>query len=587
MSRRPQKRSAGSGRSHKTDGSWVALAFLAIAVYLPSLGGEFLWDDNSSVTESEIIRDAGGWWKAWIAPPRSHPDYFPLTTTSFWVQWRLFGDHPMGYRLVSVLLHASSVVLLWRLLRELALPGAWLAAAWMAIHPVNVESVAWIAEQKNLLCLVFALPAFQSFVRWHRTGAPGDYRLALACHAAALASKASVVALPLVFTAYLFWRGTRPGKREVLALAPFLACSLAFGLLVIHFQHQRAVGAWEIAMPSWPGRIGGAAMAFWFYLGKALWPFSLATIYPRWPLDPPQAGQILLALATAGGLATLWIAPGGRNWLRGLAFGLTTYALLLAPALGLIKMSFMRHSLVADHFQHLALPALLATAVATGAGAATRWPRLRARPQAANAGLAIVGVILATLSWQRAALHGSHEALWQDALAKNPGSAQPYQMLGTIAALRGDTAAAETQFRRAIALGSPEASTNLGITLCNAGRFEDALPLLRRGAESGISPGQSYTQWARALTELDRTGEALGVLEAGANRYPENILLNSAAGASFVMALQPAKALEFLERCERLASNDPQTKLYLAQALEALGRDREAAEKRAAASHRP
>lgn len=577
MSRRKPN---GPVRSVRADGSWIALALLAIAVYLPSLGGEFLWDDNTSVTESEVVHDPGGWWKAWVAPPRSHPDYFPLTTTAFWLQWRLWGLNPAGYHWVSVLLHAGCVVLFHRLLRELKFPGAWAAAALVAVHPVNVESVAWIAEQKNLLCLIFALPAFQYFVRWHRDGAGRDYQISLGCHAAALAAKASVVGLPVLFAAYMIWRDGRFGRRSLRVLLPFIGLSVAFAGLVIHFQHERAVGEWQIVMPGLPGRIGGAALAFWFYLGKAVWPFPLATIYPQWNLQFQLAWPLGLAFLTIGGLGALWGLRAGR--FRGLAFGLTGYGVLLGPTLGLVKMSFLRHAPVADHFQHLALPALVGTLVVSGFMVAGQW-RAQTGRRAGALFLVGIGLWFGGLSWQRAALHGSHEALWRDALAKNPASPQPHQMLGTIAALRGENASAEIRFRRAIDLGSPEALINLGITLCNAGRFEEAIPWLQRGATAGVNPGQAYAQWARALVELNRTEEALGVLEEGATRYPGNLLINSAAGAAFVMARQPAKALGFLERCERLAPRDVGTKLSIAQALEALGRGREAAEKQAEA----
>jgi Tfp pilus assembly protein PilF len=555
------------------------LALLAIAVYLPSLSGEFLWDDNTSVTESEIVHDPGGWWKAWVAPPRSHPDYFPLTTTAFWLQWRLWGLNPVGYHCISVLLHAGCVVLFHRLLRELKFPGAWAAAALVAVHPVNVESVAWIAEQKNLLCLIFALPAFQYFVRWHRDGGARDYRISLGCHAAALAAKASVVGLPVAFAAYLFWRGVRPGKRELLGLAPFLLASLLFGLLVIHFQHHRAMGAWSIEMPGLLARIGGASSAWWFYLGKILWPMPLATLYPRWTIDPPQAIHLFAALVIAVGLGVLWRGPSRE--FRSVAFGLTVFSLLLAPALGFIKMSFMRYGLVADHFQHLALPAVGATLVCGGAallpGRSLVWKRLS---QTLVIGF---GVLFCGLTWQRAALHASHDALWKDALAKNRSIAQPHNILGSIAAAKGDFPAAEGHFREAVRLqpGDAQALTNLGLTFADRGRLPEALPWFQQAAEAAAdgSHPPAFVNLARTHLQLGQSEAGLRVLGSAAERFPENLLLNSAAGASLLLAGKPAEALAFLERSERLDPRGASTKFYLAQALGALGRGAEAAGK--------
>jgi Flp pilus assembly protein TadD len=585
MSRPQKKRSVKAVRSVKSDPSWAvhaplaALLFLAIVVYLPSLGGEFLWDDNTSVTESAIVHDGGGGWKAWIAPPASHPDYFPLTTDTFWIEWRLWGAHPFGYRLINLLLHAGAAVFLWRLLRELALPAAWAAAVLFAVHPVNVESVAWIAERKNVLCLIFALPAFQFFVRWHRTGAVRDYRISLACHLAALAAKASVVGLPFVFAAYLFWRGARPGKREWIALAPFVMASLIFGLLVMHFQHDRAIGAWDIVMPGILGRIGGAVTAFWFYFGKAISPVGLATIYPRWSIDPPQAAHLLLAVVSAAGICGLWVLRDSRA--RAVAFGLTTYAILLGPALGLIKMSFMRHALVADHFQHLALPAIIALVVCGGASLLPGLPPKVV--QGARAAWAVIGLTFFGLCWHRAELHASHEALWTDALAKNPASDQPHNILGAIHANRGDFPAAEAHLRKAIELGSPEAVTFLGNVLCSQGRFQEALPWLEKGVAARVNPGAAYTQLARAYVGLNRTEDALRTLETGAAQNPDSLMLQSTLGMAFLMNQEPAKAVTFLSRCEELDPGDATTKMYLSQALEALGRGAEAARKRSEA----
>jgi len=561
----------------------VALFLLAVVIYFPSLGGGFLWDDNTSVTESEIVRNPGGWWQAWFSPPPSHPDYFPLTTDVFWLQWRLWGDHPFGYRLVNLLLHGGCAVLLWRLLREMALPAAWAAAAWVAVHPVNVESVAWIAELKNVLCLACALPAVQYFVRWTRTDSPRDYRISLACHGAALAAKASVVALPLVLVAFLFWRGPRPGKREALAIAPFLLLSLVFGLLVMHFQHQRAMGDWEILMPGLLSRIGGAASAWWFYAGKALWPLNLATIYPRWAIDPPQSWQLLLAVATLAALVILWRLPSQPA--RAAAFGLSAYSLLLAPALGLIKMSFMRHGLVADHFQHLALPALGSTLVCGGAALMAARPLLWRRVALGLFGVS--ALLFFGLSWQRALLHANQEALWEDALTKNPQSPAPHVNLGSIHAGRGAFPAAENHFREAIRLGPEDARTltNLGLTFADRGRYEEAAPWFRKAvALSGRAAyPPAHLNLARALVQLNQQEEGIRVLAQAADRFPDNLLINSAAGASLVLAGKPAEALPCLERSERLDPRGAATKFYLAAAFQALGRNREAAEKRAEA----
>jgi Flp pilus assembly protein TadD len=551
---------------------------LAFLPYVPSLGGGFLWDDDTSVTASELVRDPGGWWKAWFSPPPSHPDYFPLTTTTFWLEWRLWGDHPAGYRVVNVLLHAAAVLGLRRLALALGVPGAWWAAAWFAVHPVNVESVAWIAERKNVLSLALAMPAFLAFLRWSVSRDPKTWRAALLWFAGALAAKASVVALPVVFLLWRWWHGPKPGWRDLVPLAPFLALSLGFGLLVIQFQHGRALGETEIVLPGWTGRLAGAATAFWFYLGKALWPVDLATIYPRWDLDPPHPGHLALAALTLG--AGVALAFRRSPPARAAAFALGSYALLLAPALGLVKMSFMRHGLVADHFQHAALPALLCGAVSALVWASRRLPDHWLRLSRGLAATALA--VLFALTWHRASLHGSHEALWSDAAEKNPASPQPQAMLGALRAQRGETEAAEAHFREALRLGSsdPRVLTNLGLTFVERGHLEEAQPWFEQAVATGTSYAPAHLNLARVRMQRGDTAGGLDGLRDSADRFPNNVALNSAAGAALLLASRPTEAISYLARWELLEPGNPDAKSSLAQALDAAGRPAEAHEKR-------
>lgn len=552
----------------------VALLAAAILPYIGSWNGGFLWDDNTILVDSELVADPSGWWKIWVAPPPSHPDYFPLTTFSFWLEWRIWGDSPAGYRIINTLLHATSVLLLWRLLLAMAVPGAWLAALLFAVHPVNAESVAWISERKNLLAMVFAIPAFFWFIRWDSSRKPAHYIASLLLFILAAAAKASVVTLPLVFASWVAWRrGPSSLRGMLLPLAPYVAVSLAFGLAVLHFQHTRAIADWEITMPSATGRFGQACLAFWFYLGKAILPVGLATIYPPWSINPESTAILCFAVLTAAALGWLWFSGGFR--LRGLAFGLTSSLLLLLPTLGLLKMSFLKYAPVSDHFQHLALPAIIATLVGGASTCLASFPARRA--------VAILAAVAltASLGWatmNRAALHASHEALWRDALAKNPSSTQPHTVLASILQKSGRTTEASGHFKRAASLApdDPLVLTNLGLFLLETGDPANAIAPLRKAIETGQKYPEAHINLSRALLLQGNLEEALQVLRAGADMFPEDISLNSAAGASLLLANRNNEALVYLTRCEALMPENTGFKIDVANALKRLGRIDEA-----------
>jgi len=557
--------------------SGIVLVLLALAVYLPSWRGGFLWDDDTSVTESEIVKDAGGWWKAWVAPPPSHPDYFPLTTTTYWMEWRLWGANPVGYRAFNILLHALCVLLLWRLLREMKLPGAWWAAAIFAVHPVNVESVAWIAERKNVLAMVFAIPAFQAFVRWDTTRVAKWYWAALALFVAALAAKASVVALPVVFFAYQWWRhGRLPDRAELRAAVPFLAASFLFGILVLHFQHTRAMAEWQIPMGGMVSRTCGAAQAYWFYLSKAVWPFGLTTIYPKWSIDPLQAWQVVLAMGTALMVGGLWFTRAAS--LRALAWALTAYGLLLLPALGLIKMSFMRYSPVADHFQHLALPVIVATVVCGSEALLQRAGWFR-KPRGVL--FTAVAVILFGLSWQRAGLHSSNGLLWQDSLAKNPASGASHNVYGAWLEKMNRFAEADTHFQAAVRLSpsDPLILNDIGIFAAKQGHHQDSIGWFLKAIEANPHRSDPYLHLARSRAELEDSDGALDALKRGAEACPDNLSLVSSAAAAFFVAGRAEEALGYFQRCEVIAPDNAFVKDDMARVLSRLGRHEEAEKK--------
>jgi Flp pilus assembly protein TadD len=554
----------------------IALILVAAAIlpYAGSWNGEFLWDDNTILAESELIADSSGWWKIWIDPPPSHPDYFPLTSLSFWLEWRIWGDSPHGYRVMNTLLHAATVLMLWRLLQTISIPGAWLAALLFALHPVNAESVAWISERKNLLAMTFAIPSFIWFLRWDASRKPLPYMASIILFFLAAAAKASVVTLPLVFAAWAIWRyGIRAVKSIAIPLIPYFIVSLGFGLAVFYFQHNRAMANWDIPMPSLLGRFGQAGLAFWFYIVKAIFPIDLSTIYSPWLLNPASVPVLALACITCAVISIFWFSRSA--FLRGLAFGVTAYLLLLLPTLGLLKMSFLKYAPVSDHFQHLALPAILATISAGGVTLMSKFPLWRLIGYAV---MASVLIPFATSTFTRANIHASHEALWRDAMAKNPASPQPHTVLATILKKSDRTAEALTHFQKAAFLApqDPLVLTNLGIFHLETGNPMAAMEPLRRAVATGQKYPEAPINLSRALLLQGKLDEALTVLKSAADKFPEDISLNSAAGASLLLADRNAEALVYLSRCQSIMPRNKGFKIDTATALERMGRKDEA-----------
>ncbi len=150
----------------------LLLVAIAFAAYLPVFHAGFVWDDSNMLTQNALIRSADGLRRIWCSA--ENPDYFPLTSTSLWVEWRFWGMHPLGYHLANLALHIAGSLLFWRVLQRLKSPGAWIAALVFAVHPVNVESVAWITERKNTLSFLFYAASALCFLRHDRTESAGN-----------------------------------------------------------------------------------------------------------------------------------------------------------------------------------------------------------------------------------------------------------------------------------------------------------------------------------------------------------------------------------------------------------------------------
>jgi tetratricopeptide (TPR) repeat protein len=422
-------------------------------VYLPVWHAGFIWDDDAYVTENATLRSLAGLWQMWFNV-NALPQYYPLVHTTYWLEYHLWGLQPLGYHLDNVLLHALAAILLGCVLKRLQLPGAWLAAAIFAVHPVQVESVAWVTERKNVLSAVFYFAAALAYLRFHP---PGEvevsrqrrwhfYFWSLALFAAALLSKTVTCSLPAALLLARWWKKRRLAARDILPLLPLFVVGAALGLLTAWLEKYH-VGAQG---PDWSLTIADrcllAGRALWFYAGKLAWPAPLIFIYPRWQINSGLWWQWIFPAAAVGVMAGLW-------WLRdrigrGPLVGVLFFAGTLGPALGFINLYPMRYSLVSDHFVYLSSLGLIALITALVVRTAERL-----RMQELVYGFAVVVLpVLGILTWRQCGMYTNLETLWRTTIARNPNCWMAQSNLGNWLLDRGKQAEAEMHYHEALRL---------------------------------------------------------------------------------------------------------------------------------------
>ena len=461
----------------------LLLAALVVVPYLPALGGGFVWDDVI-VVETQVVHDWSGLWNIWFSPGdiEKEAHYWPVVYTSFWLEHKLWGLAPLGYHGMNVLLHLANVLLIWRLLARLAVPGAWVVAAVFAVHPLHVESVAWIIERKDVLSALFYLTAALAWIRYTEAPRPGRYLLALGLFTAGLLSKSIVVTLPAALLIWHWWQAGRITRTDLTRLAPLFAVALAVTAADLAFYTAREPLALDYSLVE---RVLIAARALWFYAGKLLWPVDLAVIYPLWEIsaaDPVAWAYVLGAVALAG---LLW--RGRQRFGRGPLAGALFFAVTLSPVLGFIDYGYMQFSLVADRFQYLAGLGMLAVLLGAAAHGARRleanWQRVAA------GGLAVVLVLFGAQTWLQARIYRDGVTLFSHIIAHNPDARH--------------------------------AHLNLTGPLADAGRLDEALAAARIGLERSPEDAGAHANLGRVLVLLERYDEAEVALQASMQLDPQ------------------------------------------------------------------
>src|SRR6266699_2142027 len=473
---------------------FLLLAAVTILVYRPAWNGGFLWDDDDYITNNDLLTASDGLRRIWFSFD-SPSQYFPLTYTSFRIERALWGLNPSGYHWTNIFLHVANALLVWRLLARLKLPGAWLAAAIFALHPVQVESVAWITEQKNVLMGFFFLLTLLAWIAFtdESTRRPWRfYALAVILYALALSAKTTACTLPATLLLILWLQKKPISKRRLIQILPFLILGFSMGLVAVWWEryHQGTHGPLFALSPL--ERTLVASHAVWFYLGKLLWPSNLIFIYPKW-----------------------------------------TIAATLSPVLGFIMLYTFRYTFVADHYQYLACIAPIALFSAGTANLAGVFTR--ARPFILSAAACLTAALWA-LTWRQSAMYGDIEALWRTTLRKNPDCWMAHNNLGIVLFQKGEIDEAVSHYRTTLNLQPDfwDADYNLGTALLKKGEVDEAIAYCTRAVTIAPNDPDAQVALGNSLAQKERVDDAIAHYKKALAIRPDYFIAHYALGHIFL-----------------------------------------------------
>jgi tetratricopeptide (TPR) repeat protein len=557
---------------HSWNRDWVwglALFVATFFAYQPAWNGQPVWDDDAHITKPEL-RSASGLARIWT-DLKATPQYYPLMHTVFWLEHRLFGDATPGYHLLNILLHFFSALLLVTILRRLGIPGAWLAGGIFALHPVMVESVAWITELKNALSGVFFLGAGLAYLTFDHTRDKKHYFIALILFLFGLFAKSVIVTLPAALVVVFWWkRGGIEWKRDITPLLPFFAIGIFSGLFTAWVERRFAGAAGSEFSFTLIDRCLIAGKAVWFYLYKLFWPAELIFIYPRWRIDSTAFLQYLFPAVFLCLITLLWLL---RKRSRTPLAVILYFCITIFPALGFINLYYFRYSFVADHFQYLAS---LGPITAVAAFIAQRSGRLKKILQPLPG--CVLLSILFLLTWKQSALYHDAETLYRATIQKNPGCWMAYYNLGFLLADGGRTDQAMALYQKTLEINPnhERAHINLGNLLAKLGRNEEALVHFQKALI--IKPNSYEAQYnlGNLLAGMGRTDEAIAQYQKALETDPNSEKAHYNLGNLLADMGRAGEALEHYQRALEINPNDYEIHSNLGILLANMGQTNEA-----------
>jgi tetratricopeptide (TPR) repeat protein len=565
----------------------LLIVFAGLLVYAPAFHGDWLWDDDQEITQNVVLPDPDGLVKIWRGDHGA--DYFPLKATVQWVYYRVLtstlgegeGANRTGWHVLNVALHLVNALLFWKVLARLGVRQAWLGGLIFSIHPILVESVAWVSELKNTLSLPFLMLAMLTWINFAERGRWGDYALTVFLYVLAILCKSSVVMFPCVLVLYAWWRSfqaeepeaaggrgvlSRRFWKEALASLPFFLISAAAAWVTIYFQHDRAIGSETIPVGGALSRTEIAGVSMWFYIWKTVFPFGLLPIYPRWE---PQLWMLLSWPAMAALIFALWLKR--KTWGAHVLFGLGFFLVNLFPIIGFIKMSYMRITWAADHFLYLPALGLIGLAAA---GLGLFYERSARHNQTLLAGFgAVVLAAMTIYSHSYAGVFANEYEMWTHTLKYNPNAWQAHSRLGKVMIERGNNDAAFFHISESVRLRPDLAEThnNYGAMLEKKGDINGAIEQLRMAVERAPDINIYKINLASLLVRVNRYQEGAEVYQQLLESDPNNPTFLCNLGVAQYFLGQNDEAIQNFQRALEIRPDLRDARENLQQALKRRG----------------
>jgi len=526
-------------------------------IYWPALHGDWLSDDGFYVTENPLMQDPARLWKAWFSPG-SFIEYYPIEQTVQWVQWQLWGTDTFGYHLTNLVLHLTSALLVWRLLGKLGVRLAWLGALIFTVHPMAVESVAWISELKNTLSLPPFLLAMCAWIDYTQRDRNRDYWLALGLFLIAMLCKITMVSFPIIILIHAWWKHGTIRRKDWIASAPFFAVSLLLGLATI-WAGQKYAANFSPDPPLIPigdvfSRMALIGTTLSFYFFRCFWPVTPLIAYPLWKVDPPVLAQFLPWVISAA--LFLWLVTSRQKGARPVLLGLGFFILNLMPFLGFQYVSFMRFTWVMDHFLYIPIIGIIALLMAGLGWLEDRLPkRLHFY---GNAFIALIVLLLAFQSHTYAKVWTDEYTLGAYTLQHNPGAWEAHNDMADALLLQGKFPEAIEQSKLAAAIDPDpvESHHNLGLAFLRAGRYEEAVDQLRQTIQLFPQNPETFCSLGTALTQMGKPSDAIDPFQRAIRLRPDHAPAYEGLGGAL---LQTGHLAEGIAQIQHALQLDPRS----------------------------